>query len=543
MPLPSIARRIADGAARCVPCVVAIALAAYVYRVLLLTQPPFHADEAGHALPAAQMALTLRQGDIAGLLAVMRQDLLWPFFHPFFIALFFLAFGTATNVARASSLCALVATICLVPLLVREFARPEAAADDAPAAVLPPTLGWLSAGALVAAPALWAFGCQVMTESLGMLMVVGTLLCAARAARRESMALHATSGVLAAFTFFTKYNYGVPLVLALFVTLAWRTRARGARALAAFCAGAVPLLVAWAAFVFGTDRARIGYLWDYIRVNRDEGIHGLDALLFYPRAVPEILGAAAAAGLLLGVLGGLRRRASSARLASLLFVSLTLALLLPHPNKQWRYLAPALPVLLALAEAEWSAWSTRVRGRGLVWGLAGAMLVLVRDPIEEVRDLGAASEPFADAGAMLRFAALHLPPDQPVLVVGSCGLLPEMALTWELLERTGRKPDVGLMLFPGEDGWDARYRSGYPVEMRPEYATTLDARLAGSSATVVAFELGPRSPFLPDWIARWDAWGQNYPKVMRAQAGYAVAAEKAFPDSDSVVRIYVRSPP
>lgn len=99
------------------------------------------------------------------------------------------------------------------------------------------------------------------------------------------------------------------------------------------------------------------------------------------------------------------------------------------------------------------------------------------------------------------------------------------------------------MLFPDEDGWDPRYRSGYPPEMRPEYATTLATRLTGTSATVVAFELGEHSPFLPGWMARWDAWAQNYVKVMKAQAGYTVAAEKAFPDSDAVVRVHVRSSP
>jgi hypothetical protein len=543
MPLPSNARRLAASVAPFVPFVVAIGLGMYAYRVMLLPQPPFHADEAGHALPAARMALTLHQGDVAGFLEATRRDLLWPFFHPFFISIFFLVFGTATNVARASSLCAFVATIGLVPLLVQEWARPrvEEGGGEPPGAPFP-TLGWLSAAALVTASGLWGFSCQVMTESLGMLMVVGTLLCSARAERRQSLALHAASGVLAAFVFFTKYNYGVPFVLALFGALAWRTRVRGPRPLAAFCAGAVPLLMGWAAFVFGTDRARIAYLWAYIRSDRDEGIHGLDALLFYPRAADEVLGTAVAVGVLLAVLSGFVRRRAGARLAALLFVALTLALLLPHPNKQWRYLAPAMPVLLALAEAEWGAWFARVRGRSLVWGLAAGLLVLARDPLWGIRDLASGSELYADAGPMLRFAALHLPPDRPVLVVGSCGLLPEMALTWELMESNGREPDVDLMLFPEAEDRDPRYSTGYPAEMRPAYATTLDARLAGASDTVVAFELGERSPFLPDWMARWDAWAQNYPKVMRAQPGYTVVAEKAFPNSDAVVRIYVRSP-
>jgi 4-amino-4-deoxy-L-arabinose transferase-like glycosyltransferase len=546
MPPSSDARSVAAWTGRCLPAVVALALGAYAYRVLLPTLPPLQADEAGHALPAARMALALAQGDLAAFLELTRRDILWPFFHPLFIGVFLLAFGTTADVARASSLCAFVATIALVPLLVRELARPpaEAPVDGGPPPTPSPTLGWLSAAALVGAPSLWGFGCAAMTESLGMLMVLGTLLCAARAERKQSLALHAASGVLVALTFFTKYNYGVPLALALFAALAFRARVRGPRPLAAFCAGVVPLLVAWAAFVFGTDRARLAFVWSYIRASRDEGIHGLEGVLFYPRGVVEVLGAAVGIGLLLGLLAAFRRRAPSARLPSLLFVSLTFVLLLPHATKQWRYVAPAMPVLLALAEAELGAWAAaRFRRHGLAWGLLSASLLLARNPLEGIRHAVDESRPFAEAGSMLRFASLHLPPDRPVLVLGSCGLLPHTALAWQLLERDGREPEVDVMLFPFEDGWDPRYRSAYPTDMRPEYATTLDAALAGRSPTVVAFELGERSPFLPDWMARWDAWGQNYVEVMKAQAGYALAAERAFPDSDATVRVYVGSPP
>lgn len=546
MPTSPLVKRAGFAAARLAPGVVAAALGVYAYRVLLVAQPPFHADEAGHALPAARMALALGRGDVDALLELTRRDVLWPFFHPLFIAVFLAAFGATANVARASSLCALVATVGLVPLLVRELARPpidDGTGDGEPAPAASPVVGWLSAAALLAAPSLWTLGCQAMTEALGMAMVVLTLLCSARAERGRSLLLHAASGVLGAFTFFTKYNYGIPLLLASFAALAWRARVRGPRPLAAFGAGAVPLLVGWFAFVFGTDRGRLEYVWSYLRVNRDEGIHGLDGLLFYPRSLVEILGLAVAIGLLLGLPAAFRRRAAGARLPSLLYASLTLLLLLAHVNKQWRYLAPAIPVLLAVAEAELAAWCAGLRLRGPAWALAAAALLVARDPLAAIRQAADEVKPYAEAGAMVRFAALHLPPDRPVLVLGSSGLLPHSALSWQLLERDRRESEVDIMLFPFEEGWDARYRSAYPTDLRPEYATTLAAALDRGSPSVVAFELGGRSPFLPGWMARWDAWAQNYVTVMKRQAGYAVAAESAFPDSDAVVRVYVPRPP
>jgi hypothetical protein len=538
--------RLVAGGLRLLPGVVALALGVYAYRIILVVQGPFHADEAGHALPAARMAMALRHVDLAGFLETTRQDILWPFFHPLVVSVFFLLGGIARDVARSSSLCAFVAVVGLVPLLARELALPPVSTSPTPKeperATLPPTLGWLSATALMAAPALWGFSCSVMTESLGMLMTVATLICAARADRRQSARLHLATGVLAAFTFFTKYNYGVPLVAALFVTQAWRTRARGWRGLAAYCAGAGVPLVVWLVFVFGSDRSRLGYLWDYVRVNRDEGIHGLDAALFYPRGVIEVFGLAVAVAMAMGLVGVVLRRPSDARVASLIFVSLTLGLLLPHPNKQWRYLAPALPVLLGLAEAGWALWLRRVQN-GLLWALPAVCLLVVRQPLDGIREDAREAGSLAEAGPILRFAAQHVPPDRPVLVLGSSGLLPHIALSWELLERDRREPDVDLMLFPSADGWDARFRSGYPPEMRPEYATLLAARLATTKAIVVAFELGGHSPFLPDWMARWDAWAQNYPTLMKTERGYALTAERAFPASDAVVRIYDKAAP
>jgi hypothetical protein len=103
---------------------------------------------------------------------------------------------------------------------------------------------------------------------------------------------------------------------------------------------------------------------------------------------------------------------------------------------------------------------------------------------------------------------------------------------------------VSLLTFPGETGWDPRYRTGYPPEMRPEYASTLhDILVSGRYAVVITVELGPSSPFLPDWQARWDAWGQNYVRAMQAQGVYVLRDEAAFPESDAKVRIYEKGVP
>jgi hypothetical protein len=136
---------------------------------------------------------------------------------------------------------------------------------------------------------------------------------------------------------------------------------------------------------------------------------------------------------------------------------------------------------------------------------------------------------------------LQVPPDGPLLVLGSSGLLPHLALTWELLERDRREREVDLLLFPEDAGWTPRHRTGYPAGMLPEYAPTLHRTLAsGRYRCVVTLRLGPHSPFLPDWLSRWDAWAQNYVELMENQTTYVVAAESRFPESDATVRVYTK---
>jgi hypothetical protein len=130
-----------------------------------------------------------------------------------------------------------------------------------------------------------------------------------------------------------------------------------------------------------------------------------------------------------------------------------------------------------------------------------------------------------------------------VLFLGTTGLLPHAALTWTLLEHEGSEPEeVDLLPFPESTGWDPRYRSGYPREIRPEYGVVLrQALVGGRYGSVVTLELGERSPFLPDWLAKWDAWGQSYVRLMPEQRAYSLKAEKAFPKSDARIRLYLRA--
>ncbi len=273
--------------ARATLVVACLILGVVVYRTLLVDMPPLHADEAGHALPAARMTLALGQGDLRGFLDATRRELVWPFLHPWLITAFFLSFEISARVARLSSLLTFGAALGLLPSLARALwaAHPDDAAH-APSSRL--VIGWLSVASLIAA-APWQLVCTVMSESLGMLLTVSALLVEAHAVRRNRLSWHVGSGLLAAAAFFTKYSYGVPLMAAIIVARVWRARRQGSRPLLAAAAGmSLPVLL-WLAVVLSPDVGRARELLG-VFTNRDEGLHGLANAFFYVHALVETVG-------------------------------------------------------------------------------------------------------------------------------------------------------------------------------------------------------------------------------------------------------------
>jgi hypothetical protein len=232
------------------------------------------------------------------------------------------------------------------------------------------------------------------------------------------------------------------------------------------------------------------------------------------------------------------------RLPAVLFVVAALAMLTLHPNKQARYLFTTLPVLLVLAETELAHRLRRLGGRELLWPALAAVLLLARNPLAQIRQSADGARRLEDARPILAYVADSVGSRQPVLFLGTTGLLPHLALTWTLIERQAAEPSVDLLLFPEGHG---DHRAGYPAAMGPQYGAVLREALArGRFRSVVTLELGPRSPFLPAWLAKWDAFGQNYVRSMsevEAQTAYALESERPFPRSDATVRIFVRRDP
>lgn len=511
-----------------------LVLGARVYGALIAHGLPLHSDEAGHALPAARMTLALNRGEAGAFVVASLNEVVWPFMHPWLLTAFFLVFGISARVARTCSLLTFGAGLCLLPLLARRLSADDPGRERRP----PPLLGLLSVVTLVSA-APWGLVCTVMSEPLGMFLTLLALVVAAEARTRDALGWCALGGFLAALAFFTKYSYGLPLMVALPLAAAWPSPATRIRQLLSTLAGAfIPVLV-WALAILGADPHRGGEILGAM-VNRDEGLSGLSDLLFYPRVVSNSLGVPVGLAVLSLLLVALSRRGIARRPALLLSVA-TLLLLTAHPNKQERYFFPVFPVLLVIAETEAARLVGRRGGSFFVWPVLAAAILIARNPLVQLGEQAAQASRLRGAGSIVSYLADRVASREPVLFLGTTGLLPHFALTWELIEREQREPEIDLLPFPGSSGWDPRYRAGYPPEASPEYDVLLRRALAsGRYRSVVSLRLGPRSPFRPDWLAKWDAWGQNYVEAadrQGAQGGYAWILERSFPEDDAVVKI------
>jgi len=518
--------------------VVVVLASVAVYRTHVVLLPPFQADETGHALPAARMAIDLRHGDLAAFVEDTQREMLWPFVHPWYLTVFFLVFGTSTEVARASSLVAFGIATVLAWLLAREAYRAGPGSEREP----PPILGWLSASLMLVSASFWVLACRLMIECFGMSMVLATLLTFLAARRNGCVAGHAVAGLLAAATFLTKYNYGAPLIAALLLSgVPGPAALLDRRRLALVAAFVLPIL-GWSLYHWPE---KLEALYN-MTLNRDEGLRGVSNLSFYPREMAALLGWPLAAVLFVALLASILRWRDDHLRPLVVFAVIGFTLITLHPNKQDRYMFTTLPVLYVIGEVQlarlfgrYLPTSGRARFILASWTAVVLNLALFLNPAPALAEETELQGVYRPAAAIMDFVLRSTGPDRRVLVLGSGGLLPHLLLEWEITSRLGvRNPVVELLLFPEGDRWD-RYRTGYPTEMTPEYARVLAESLRqGHFDDIVTLRMTDDSVFNPDFLKRWDVWSQNYVTAMASQIDHAVAVEKDFSDNGVLVRIY-----
>jgi 4-amino-4-deoxy-L-arabinose transferase-like glycosyltransferase len=250
---------------------------------------PMNWDEGYHALHGLRIAEELREGSLLRLAYDSYRSVYWPPLHAWYLALFFLVFGVTAEIARDSSLVALVASAGALALAGRRA--------DGPAA------GLVAALAFLLSPMVATLSSQVLLELPGLALLLASVALYAGGRSRVLLGLSIFA------TFLTRANYGVLLALAVTAAFAvdgaWgrrlppgdprrairRGQARTALALA------VPLAL-WFAYLPKVAHT----LAALVNLPLGPSRFSADGLLFYPRAAVRLAGSWPLAALWLAAL-------------------------------------------------------------------------------------------------------------------------------------------------------------------------------------------------------------------------------------------------
>lgn len=316
-----------------------LAVGGLVFVDLVLAHRPPGWDEAAHALQGALIAHDIREGDLLSLLFDTYRQIYWPPLHSWLIGIPFLVTGPDLEVARSVSV---VAFVLLAPTLFLVARTIEPAHDS--------LAGSLTAGLVLTCPGIVALAAAAMLELPALLALGCTMLVYCRLARDPTVRPegHALLGVCTVLTYLVKTNFGVLLVicivLAKLIAVGFRPRALLTRQ---NLFAVIPLVVFCA--IWFADPRRLVSTWDSL-VNSPWGgeeATGFEGLLFFPRSIVELSGAASL--LLLGGLVLTWKARRDPAIAFLLVLALTQFVIGEfHHTKLDRHIVPMLPPMFVL---------------------------------------------------------------------------------------------------------------------------------------------------------------------------------------------------
>jgi len=346
----------------------AIALAFAIYSRVIAPAGPLDWDEGFHALYGLRTAVELRKGDFLHVIYDAYRSVYWPPLHALYSGFFFLILGATTEIARASSLAAYVATAGLLSLAALRARGAVAALVAGFGLLLSPLAAKLAGTALLELPALALL-------SLTLLLYVD--------GRRPVLL-----GLCVFATYLTRTNYGVLLALGLTAAFAVDgaigrrlaagdpRRAARERAFRALAALAVPLAL-WFAYppkITHTLAALVNF-------PNGPPPFSAEGLLYYPRAAVRLAGSwpllVLYAAALAVSFSPRAFRDRSVRLVAILALLQILFAEISH-TKLSRHILPLgvlFPFLLGILADDFRARS-RAAVRGAMAGVFGLLLAL-----------------------------------------------------------------------------------------------------------------------------------------------------------------------
>jgi hypothetical protein len=185
-----------------------IAASTFIFLTIIRFQNiPFNWDPAARACEGLIIANDLKAGDIISFFADTYRQGWWPFFHSWLLAPAFILFGNTYVAARSVSLLCFILFIPTIYLISIEMSEKRG--------------HWMGLIITYLTLTVWPFlsnAAICMAEIPGLLMTFITLLFYLKAIKYHKPYLFVFSGILMAFTLFTKWHHGVFVSGAIFLT-------------------------------------------------------------------------------------------------------------------------------------------------------------------------------------------------------------------------------------------------------------------------------------------------------------------------------------
>jgi len=178
-----------------------------LFTIIKFRNIPFNWDPAAHAWEGLIIANDLKASDIVSFFADTYRQGWWPFFHSWLLGISFILFGNTYVAARIVSLICFILFIPTICLIGFEMSNKRG--------------HWIGLIMTYLTLTVWPFlsnAAVCMAEIPGLLMTFVTLLFYLKAIKHQKPYLFICSGILMAFTLFTKWHHGVFVIGAISIT-------------------------------------------------------------------------------------------------------------------------------------------------------------------------------------------------------------------------------------------------------------------------------------------------------------------------------------
>ena len=390
-----------------------------VYFNFVLDRGPMRWDEGEHAFTGLVFANDITSLNLPLLLEHCHEQLLWPFMQPLLLSQFFIVFGASITAGRVFTL--IFYFLFSVSLF---FLGREMTGKDRNIA------GILTSGFGLVVEALFLAASEIMLEMMALFFFTMAVLFFLRFLG-DKKHLHLVT-VFSIFTFFTRTNYGIVLIMSVIAHFIVRDMFRPARIMKNrdLWKFALPVLIVIMLWLLPPDRlfTFLGFL-----INRPEGPPPLsiEGLMTYPYELLYYSGAIILLFAASFVASARFLRNEKIRYLFILVV-LTLALNFFHQNKKIRYILYIYPPLFCMASFHMTRLFTRIRSRNkhaVFFGIFTVIMLLFSfHMLNDVRVYG----DFYDADSPVEFIAANTGDMKNIFILGEFNELNPGMIAWSV---------------------------------------------------------------------------------------------------------------